>query len=147
MPTRYLDGFPTRHSPDQFTHQRRLARIRRQAANGNDDGILVHELTDDKRTRTSSSNPRASASSNRAGDGLSRSSTPINRASFIKGTTISEFDALSQAVGPGNSCTFGTITVSHFAAPAPHTPWPTLLRTHAGLPWNGPRTSSPSFSK
>src|SRR6185436_3190145 len=41
------------------------------------------------------SSPRASCSSNRSKLGLSRSSTPRSCESLIRGTTISEFDALS----------------------------------------------------
>ena len=44
---------------------------------------------------------------------------------------------------PGNSCTFGTSIELRRAAAVPHTPLPTAMRTHAGLPWNGPSTSSP----
>ena len=29
----------------------------------------------------------------------------------------------------------------------PHTPRPTGIRTHAGLPWKGPKTNSFSFSR
>ena len=32
-------------------------------------------------------------------------------------------------------------------AARPHTPRPSAMRTHAGLPWNGPTTSSPSVMK
>ena len=54
------------------------------------------------------------------------------------GTTISEFDAESQAMWPGKACTSSTSTVSRRAAAVPHTPLPMAMRTQAGLPWNGP---------
>src|SRR5687768_17498038 len=123
MATREFDRFPARQSFQQVTDKRRLACVRRQAADSDDDGtVIVHELTDDSRMRTSCSMPEASSRSNRESFGLSRSSTPISLDPFSNGTTISEFEALSQAMWPGNSCTFGTITVSAFAAAVPHTP-------------------------
>ena len=39
------------------------------------------------------------------------------------------------------------LTVRAFNAAVPHTPLPTGMRMQAGLPWNGPTTSSPSFSQ
>jgi len=108
------------------------------------DGIFAEVAS---KILTSSSSPAASSSSNRADEGLSRSSTPRNSSFLINGTTISEFEALSQAMCPGKSFTFGTIVVAHFAAAVPHTPWPIRMRTQAGLPWNGPSTSSVPWRK
>ncbi len=95
------------------------------------------------RTCTSTSSPRASSASKRACNGLSRSSTPINRSPSRIGTTTSEFDAESQAIWPGKSCTSGTTTVSRRAAAVPQTPVPIGMRMQAGLPWNGPSSRSP----
>jgi len=58
------------------------------------------------------------------------------------GTTISAREAASQVMCPGNFCTSGTTSVRRCTAAAPHTPWPSPMRTQAGLPWNGPSTSS-----
>ena len=70
--------------------------------------------------------------------------TPPGAAS---GTTISAFEAASHAMWPGNACTSGTTIVSFFTYAVPHTPAPNAMRTHAGLPWNGPSTSSPLRAK
>src|SRR2546423_9693296 len=135
MAAREFDSLPARQELDQFAHQRCLARIRGQATNADDDWLMIfHEPTDESSIGTSVSSPAASSSSNRDGSGLSRSRTPISFEPFINGTTISEFDALSQAMCPGNSCTFGTIIVSHFAAAVPQTPSLIRIRTHAGFP-------------
>ncbi len=75
--------------------------------------------------------------------GLSMSSTPTTVPSTTIGTTISESERESQAMCPSNSLTSGTTCETLVAAAAPHTPRPTAMRTHAGLPWNGPSTSSP----
>jgi len=48
------------------------------------------------------SNPSLSCSSNLEIIGLSMSSTPITLLSILIGITISEFEALSQAMCPGN---------------------------------------------
>ena len=61
---------------------------------------------------------------------------------LTSGTTSSEREFGSQAIWPGNSCTSGTITEAARDAAVPHTPFPHGMRTQAGLPWNGPRTSS-----
>src|SRR5437870_12739661 len=60
-------------------------------------------ITEASRILTNLSSPTASSSSKRDNKGLSRSNTPINRSPFFKGTTISEFDAESQEMCPGNS--------------------------------------------
>ena len=69
------------------------------------------------------------------------SRTPTRVSSTTSGTTISERDAASQTMWPGNACTSGTRCVARVAAAVPHTPLPTAMRTHAGCPWNGPSTS------
>ena len=65
----------------------------------------------------------------------------------INGTTISERDAASQAMCPGNSSTSRTTMVRLSAAAVPHTPFPKAMRTQAGFPWKGPTTNSPPFRK
>ncbi len=65
----------------------------------------------------------------------------------INGTTISERESGSQAIWPGNSATSATSIVSPRAATVPHTPRPIAMRTQAGLPWNGPSTSSSPLRK
>ncbi len=76
----------------------------------------------------------ASSASKRATSGLSISSTPNRRPRLINGTTISERDAASQAMCPGNSFTSGTTIVSRRAAAVPHTPLPSAMRTQATFP-------------
>ncbi len=53
--------------------------------------------------------------------------------SLIKGTTISDADAESQAICPGNSCTFLTTWVWPVWAAVPHTPRPNFIWVHATL--------------
>ncbi len=60
----------------------------------------------------------------------------------MTGTTSSLREAESHAMWPGNAFTSGTTTLRRSAAAVPHTPLPSGMRTHAGLPWNGPSTSS-----
>ncbi len=67
--------------------------------------------------------------------------------SRTSGTTISERESASQAMWPGKACTSGTSWVVRVAAAVPHTPLPNAIRTHAGLPWNGPTTSSSPTAK
>ena len=98
-------------------------------------------------TAASASRPAASAPSKRPRRGLSMSSTPSSVPPRSSGTTISEREAASQAMCPGNSCTSATTSVRRSAAAVPHTPRPSAMRTHAGLPWNGPTTSSPYLRK
>jgi len=50
------------------------------------------------------------------------------------GTTSSERETGSQAIWPGNSWTSGTSTVAARAAAVPQTPFPSGIRTQAGLP-------------
>jgi hypothetical protein len=50
------------------------------------------------------------------------------------GTTISAREAGSQAMWPGKACTSATTIVRRSTAAAPHTPPPSGMRTHAGLP-------------
>ena len=66
--------------------------------------------------------------------GLSMSNTPSSMSPDVIGTTISALDAVSQTMWSGNSCTFGTSTVSRRWAAVPHTPLPSGMRVHAGLP-------------
>ncbi len=97
---------------------------------------------------TTCSRPADPRASKRANFGLSTSSTPmqlVRRASAARRSPNST--PQSHAMWPANSCTFGTTTVARRAAAVPHTPLPSAMRTHAGLPWNGPTTSSPSFSR
>ncbi len=61
------------------------------------------------------------------------------------GTTISLLEAESHAMCPGNLSTSGTTIVRRSAAAVPQTPRPNAMRTHAGLPWKAPSTSSPPF--
>lgn len=56
-------------------------------------------------------------------------------------TVVRHYPA-SHAMWPGNVCTSAIRCVSPVAAAMPHTPVPTFICTHAGRPWNGPRTSS-----
>ena len=56
--------------------------------------------------------PPDPTASNLPSFGLLRSRTPSNRPSLINGATISEFEAESQTMWPGNWWTFGTSTVS-----------------------------------
>ena len=70
------------------------------------------------------------------------SSTPYSFPCTVSGTTISEREAASQAMWPGKLCTSGTTSVSRRAAAVPHTPFPSGMRTQAGLPMNGPSASS-----
>ena len=57
-----LDRLPARQTPQQIAHQSRLAGIRRQATDRNDDGtMIVHEVTDESRMRTRVSSPVASS--------------------------------------------------------------------------------------
>src|SRR5881628_924907 len=72
---RQLDRFPTGQAAQQFASERRLASVRRQAADcDNDWAISLHEVTEASRMRTRVSSPAASSPSNREGRGLSRSS-------------------------------------------------------------------------
>lgn len=50
------------------------------------------------------------------------------------GSTISEFEAESQAICPANSCTSFTSWILSVATAVPHTPLPTGIVTQAGLP-------------
>lgn len=58
---------------------------------------------------TNFSKPTLSSSSKCPNKGLSISSTPINLLSLTIGTTISELEAESQAICPGNSYPVGTV--------------------------------------
>src|SRR5579871_5109288 len=62
--------------------------------------------------------PLRSSSLNLAGTGLSRSSTPTSWPACTKGSTISDRDAASHAMCPGNSCTSGTTKISRRSADA-----------------------------
>lgn len=65
-------------------------------------GIPLLYQTSVSRMRTNSSSPALSSSVKRPTYGLSRSRTPITCPPAWIGITISEFDALSQAMWPGN---------------------------------------------
>src|SRR5665213_508875 len=93
------------------------------------------------------SRPSRSAASKRASSGLSISSTPNNASRTMSGMTISERDAASQAMWPGNWSTSGTTMVMRCRAALPQTPVPSAMRTQAGLPWNGPTTRSAFLRK
>ena len=77
--------------------------------------------------------------SKRASCGLSRSSTPSSSPPRISGITISEFEAESQAMCPGNACTSSTSTVSRRAAAVPQTPLPMRDAHAGGLALEGPQ--------
>ena len=62
------------------------------------------------------------------------SRTPTTLPFLCSGITISEFEALSQAMWPLNSWTFGTSWVSPLAAAVPQTPLPQGMTTQAGRP-------------
>ena len=47
------------------------------------------------------------------------------------GITISDCEALLQAICPGKSCTLGTITTSLRFQAVPQTPFPLLIRVQA----------------
>ncbi len=91
-----------------------------------------------RRARAPCRDPRRLLDRNAASSGLSRSSTPSSSSPCSNGTTISERDAESQAMWPGNSCTSGTMTVARLCAAVPHTPRPSAMRTHATLALKGP---------
>lgn len=73
--------------------------------------------------------------------GIFSESEFVSGAGACIGITISEFDAPSQAMCPGNSWTFLTSITEFSATAVPQTPLPISISTQAGLPWNGPRTS------
>ena len=58
------------------------------------------------------------------GDGTSISSTPMILPPERTGITISDRDALSQAMWPGNWCTSGTSWVRFSRTAVPQTPFP-----------------------
>ena len=60
------------------------------------------------------------------------------------GTTISDREAASQAMCPGNAFTSGTTSVSRRAAAVPHTPLPSGMRTQARLPLERPQNELPA---
>ena len=86
--------------------------------------------------------PASSSSVNRAVFGLSMSSTPSNSPSRISGTTISLFDALSQAMWPGKALTSRPAGPAGSRQPLRRR-LPNGMRMQAGRPWNGPSTNSP----
>ena len=96
-----------------------------------------------ERISPSLTTPASSSSVKRADFGLSMSSTPSNSPSRINGTTISLFEALSQAMWPAKAWTSSTRWTCRLFAAAPQTPSSKLMRMHAGRPWNGPTSSSP----
>jgi hypothetical protein len=53
-------------------------------------------------------------------------------------------EAASQAMWPGKALTSSTRIELPRSTAVPQTPSPTAMRTQAGLPWNGPTTSSSS---
>lgn len=62
--------------------------------------------------------------------------------SFFIGMQISELEAQSQAMCPGNLCTFSILWVSCVLAQVPTTPFPYGILVHATFPWKGPRVHS-----
>ena len=84
-----------------------------------------------ERLEGSTSSSRRSDSSDRAVDIEHADELP---SSFISGITSSDRDALSHAMWPGNSSTFGTRNVTRRSAAVPQTPRPSGIRTHAGCP-------------
>ena len=56
----------------------------------------------------------------------------------MSGTTISEREAVSQAICPGNACTSATSSVWRRAAEVPQTPWPKRDAHAGGLALEGP---------
>ena len=83
---------------------------------------------------TNASRSAWSSSVKRPVCGLSISKTPMTFPSVRMGTTISELDALSQAMCPGNWWTSLTSCVLPSATAVPHTPRPTGISMQAGLP-------------
>ena len=77
---------------------------------------------------------------------LSISSTAITSPFLITGTTISEREALLQAICPGNFSTSSTTMVSALSQAVPQTPLPRLMRVQASGPWKGPSTRVPSMT-
>ena len=55
-------------------------------------------------------------------------------------TVISELEAESQAICPGNSCTSFTSWISFVARAVPQTPRPFGIRIQAVFPWKGPKS-------
>src|SRR5690606_34841506 len=104
--------------------------------------VCAEGESDSRNTAHSACMPRASSASNRPGSGLSTSQTPSKASPMNKGTTTSEREAASQAMCPGKALTSATTWVSRVVAAVPQTPRPSAMRTQAGLPWNGPTTSS-----
>ena len=84
----------------------------------------------------------ASVSPKRSNSGLSISKTPIKFPSFRIGTTISEFDAVSQAMWPGNSCTFGATTSARRIAAVPLTLSAIKLSTEMASHLNASRVNA-----
>ena len=70
----------------------------------------------------------------RSGSGLSISSTPAIFPSLKNGTTISDLDAGSQAMCPGNLSTSGTTTVCSLMNAVPQTPFPFGILMQALFP-------------
>ena len=91
---------------------------------------------------TQARSPASSSGEKREKSGLSMSRTPQMRPSLRMGSTISELEALSQAMCPENAWTSATRWTVPVAAAVPQTPFPQAMRVQATLPWNGPRTSS-----
>lgn len=74
--------------------------------------------------RATASSPHASVSVKCESRGLSMSSMPTTLSHACSGTAISEFEALSQVMCPGNRCTSFTSWVPSVAAAVPQTPRP-----------------------
>src|SRR3984885_11322878 len=120
----FLTTIPVVMTPRRSTVE---ARVRDYSAN-------LSSGEDFNGNSTEALRPARSSSSKRANSGLSRSSTPSRRPRWTSGTTISERDAASQAMCPGNSLTSGTTKISRRSAAVPQTPRPMAMRTHATLP-------------